>query len=360
MLRCSLAMVLALGLAPFCRAEGRDALLYPTPPGADPTGSTDSTPAVQAALDQGGNVLYFPPGTYRLCGVEIPNTPRLHIFGAGAASRIIQGKCRSPVFRWATASIAYSAQTISDLNFDGTLGQDHTIDTSGTGGLTLRQLSFWNVPAGHDNVHIDGAAGMKEHDTRLIDLQFYSDAKGPRGHAMIGLGSGAADGSIVDTIGNGAFVVDHGLTMAAGNTTQVLTGNHFYNVGIHVLGIEGCSNCQFANNTWDNAQGDVAVITATNSVFSNEHYEAAHWARNALTLVNARANIWQATIWGTQGQGAGYAVQEIGTSDGNIFIGGVINTLRDWAVPIFQFGGLQSYAVHVPGFSAPPAGVGAP
>jgi len=40
--------------------------------GADPTGSTDSTPAVQQAIDQisvqGGGVVYFPPGLYRFDG----------------------------------------------------------------------------------------------------------------------------------------------------------------------------------------------------------------------------------------------------------------------------------------------------
>ena len=85
---------------------------------ADPTGAANSTAAFQNALNSGTKALYVPPGTYKVCGVVIPNTIALHIFGAGTGSQIIQTGCGSSAFSWSTTAMAYPEQTISDLYFE--------------------------------------------------------------------------------------------------------------------------------------------------------------------------------------------------------------------------------------------------
>jgi len=45
--------------------------------GADPTGATDSTVAIQAALDSGGAVIFFPYGTYKIAGGASPSATTL-------------------------------------------------------------------------------------------------------------------------------------------------------------------------------------------------------------------------------------------------------------------------------------------
>ena len=109
--------------------------------GADKTGATSSTSAVQSALNAGVTALYFPPGSYQVCGVVVPSTSHLVIYGNGVASQLVQPSgCSSPIFSWAQTAIAYTEGYIRDLLLDGTSGAADLIDTRGVGGITLQNL----------------------------------------------------------------------------------------------------------------------------------------------------------------------------------------------------------------------------
>ena len=51
--------------------------------GADPTGLTDSTAAIQSAIDSGAGTIFYPDGTYSVDGVSIKSN-QIHL-GSGAA-----------------------------------------------------------------------------------------------------------------------------------------------------------------------------------------------------------------------------------------------------------------------------------
>lgn len=53
--------------------------------GADPTGATDSTAAIQAAVDAGPGTIWFPPGRYRVDGQLTVSTSGTVLLGAGSA-----------------------------------------------------------------------------------------------------------------------------------------------------------------------------------------------------------------------------------------------------------------------------------
>ena len=320
--------------------------------GADRTGATDSSTVVNAVLAAGATDVYFPAGTFKLCNVVLPNTANLIVHGEGPATRIVQGNCGYPVFHWPTSAMAYNAVVISDLWIDATAGNAHSIDTTGHGTVALERLYFNNTPAGYDNIYVNGAASSFTHDVRVIDNRFYSQAGAPNGNAKIEFGPLAADSLVSHNVGNGNFLDAYGVKIDAGAATIVSIQSDFYNVTSRALYVLGCQNCQFSQDVWTTGTGGPnATVTATYSTFAGEQFEGATAGNDALQLVNSVANTFTGTIWGASVTGAGYTVNESGSSNYNIFIGGNLNTLSYWATPPFHFIGAQSYALNVPGYS---------
>jgi len=103
-----------------------DVLAY----GADPTGVTDSTAAIQgAASAAAGGVLYFPPGTYLVSGsstITVPSNTDLR----GNATVKLKNSSNTTNHFWFLGS----GCTVSDLTFDGNY-TNQTFSTSDTRGL---------------------------------------------------------------------------------------------------------------------------------------------------------------------------------------------------------------------------------
>ena len=77
---------MALTKATFSMIEGASANVLDF--GADPTGSTDSTAAIQAALDSGAGSVYLPEGTYLFSTLTVNENTRLH--GASTRTSILK------------------------------------------------------------------------------------------------------------------------------------------------------------------------------------------------------------------------------------------------------------------------------
>ena len=354
------------GSANIAIGSGTDVVTFPTGTAATnlglveippDVGSADGTAAFQAKLNAGATAVYVAPGNHNLCGVVIPNTANLHIFGAGTPSQITQTACGSPVFSWSTAALAYPEQTISDLYFDSTLGTAHTINTSGDGGLTLRSLYFKNTPATFDNIYINGAAATIVHDVALEDILVYASGGGPAGNAFVEFGSLSADSRVIRLIGNGDFLTSYGVKIATGITGLYFSGNHPYNLATNVLYALSCNGCQFIGNTWDNASGgDVVYLNGVNySTFEGDHVEAVNDTFNGINLVNASGNYFNGVVVSPRTTAANMALLESGTSDYNVFDGSGPTIVGDFTAPLFTFVGAHSYATHVAGYA--PLGV---
>lgn len=320
--------------------------------GGDPTGKLDSTPAFNKILATGSTSVYVPPGTYQVCGVKIPHTKLLHIYGAGTASFINHfSACGLPLFYWDTAAMDYSEQTISDLAIEGDGALVNNIETAGEGGLTLRQLYFQGVPLAKANIFVNGV-GVTTHDVLLQNIFSYSSGGSVHGKAVVEFGNLATDSGIDTLISNGAFVVDYGILMDAGTQTIKVTNSHPYNAAINVLKAFNCLACQFSHNTWDNSLQAIASLTGvTNSTFTGDYFEAVNGGQSAIQLINSSGNIFTGAIIGSNGGAGGQAVVESGTSDYNAFRGGNIAAVS-FAAPQYNLIGVHSYTEGVAGYTS--------
>lgn len=158
--------------------------------GADATGATDSTTAIQAAINSGAVAVYVPPGAFKFSTLTIPDTKYFNLFGCGNASILVQTGA-GIVWPTQTGDNYYSEGYIRDLAFDGTAGTSHTINTTYVGGLTLQNLYFNNVPVGYSSIYVNGFTGHSTHDIRLSNIQVYSSTAG---HSGIRFGQHALDG----------------------------------------------------------------------------------------------------------------------------------------------------------------------
>lgn len=102
--------------------------------GADPTGATDSTAAIQAAIDTGDGTIFYPDGTYLVDGVVIKSNQR-HL-GSGAATLTTTGNAFEPQGN-------SSNVIIEDLIFAGTgNGINQSDSTYYSISYTIRNCKF--------------------------------------------------------------------------------------------------------------------------------------------------------------------------------------------------------------------------
>ncbi len=113
--------------------DGADVTSY----GADPTGATDSTAAIQNALNSGKATVYFPNGQYLITkSLVVPATVRRI---EGLFSTIRKGAWINPVIAFFQVNNLNYPFEISHLNFDNTnLGSNIALSVAGTNPFLVR------------------------------------------------------------------------------------------------------------------------------------------------------------------------------------------------------------------------------
>lgn len=131
--------------------------------GADPTGSTDSTAAIIAALAAGGSncAIYLPTGTYKVTSQILINQNRVHIYGDGEYATTIQftPTANSTCFKFEVSGTTINQGSICNLAIrsdDNTYVKTalHFVDLSGYyisnvvigGGVAVGGAGFWTDP----------------------------------------------------------------------------------------------------------------------------------------------------------------------------------------------------------------------
>lgn len=316
--------------------------------GAVGDGVTDDSVAIQAALNSGTLSVVIPDGTFLCDNLLMPATFGFVLRGNGVSSRLKQKSSANPLIRWSTASINYTEGYIKDLAFIGTNGGNNTINTAGVGGLTLQNLYFTDVPTGYSSVYVNGAAATYVHDTRLKNIQIYSNLAGSAG---IRFGALVADTTLDGFVMNGGFTTDYCLLFDSGAVTVRVNNSHPYNAKINVMKMSGSNtNCGFTGVTFDNALSDIIHITSGSlNIFSNCHIQAVKSGYSGVILVNSSNNTLSNTMFDGAVGSLSCAV-ETGTSNGNIIVGGNINLAINFATP-FSLIGAESYAKGLNGYA---------
>ncbi len=308
--------------------------------------SHDDTAAIEGAISSGATAVFIPPSAAgcAFSALTMPTTPGFILFGVGPGSKLIQ--TGSGISWPVNLSIGYYSPTIANLTIDGTAGTGHSIDTSYAGGGTLRNLYFNNVPIGYDSILIDGSSTTYTHDDRVLGVQIYSTTAG---NAGIGLGAHSSDDQIRDLIMNGNFDVGYGVYAADGAQSANIADSHPYNLAHSAFyGAASATtslNFQFSNDTFDNARDDLVVLNNFSSpLLSNDFFEAVQSGKNALTLNNTNGtSILNLSADGVSG--AGYIVDETGTSSQTSIVGGVSDQIGNFNATPFHFNSLDSSTV---------------
>ena len=317
--------------------------------GAIGDGVNDDTAAIQAALNSGAKGIYFPSATY-LCGaITVPNTFGMTLYGDGTSSILKQKAGTGTMVKWSQSSMVYNEQTVKDLTFDGTSGTGHCLDTTGNGGLTLKNIYITNIPVGYSGIYVNGVSPVYTHDIRILGLQIYSNTAG---HSGVRFGPYASDSDLSDLIMNGNFVTNYCIYMDSGALTLTIRNSHPYNASINVMYCAGNnSQCSYSGVVFDNALADIVhLVSSSNCTFTDCYFEAIPSGFIGASLVNTNS-ISFINFRSTATAGAVAAISESGTSDYTIVIGGNISSSLNYT-NIFSFTGANSYARNIPGYSA--------
>src|ERR1700722_13652774 len=133
--------------------------------GADPTGTTDSTTAVQAAqtaaTSAGGGYVYYPPGTYKHGTIQVPGVQHsyqyvgsnVHFMFAGIGTTIlVPNATNTPLFNVNTgtyptaAGVRFVGGFTIQAHASGSTGA--AIDLTGARQFIIEDLSYWDSAKG--------------------------------------------------------------------------------------------------------------------------------------------------------------------------------------------------------------------
>lgn len=293
---------------------------------------TDDTAAFQAALNSGANLVYIPPTnneflSYLVGKLTMPTSTGFVLQGSGSASKITQKAGSGSVITWPVAVgdfMYYPVQTIRDVHFDGSLGNDHIVNTTYVGNVEFLNCSVRNIPTNKSAFYVNGYPTSPVPDNRYThDIYFNScdiinntstPGSGNYGIAGIQLGPYAADIEINELTFNGNFITYNAIAIEAGCGSVHIEGGHIYNTLAAVVSIVNPIDVVRMNGTGiDYSASEVIRAEGTNGLsIQNCRIQAVQSGQNGITLVNcSNTNIGNCNFDGAAG--AVSAVAEIGT-----------------------------------------------
>ncbi len=295
--------------------------------GADPTGTADSTTAINnaiAAVTPLGGTVYLPGGTYKISSaIVLPNTnASVNFIGAGLGTKIVNSTGTSfDMITWANPGSGNMIQTYAivgnfQISQSGAVGSGAEINTQYASSLTLKDILLAGLATTGDGIKIVGNGSIASHDIHISGITGTSTT----GNAVIHMTSTTNDIKVSNIIFEGQFLVKYGFLLDNGLGTVQIQDVHISNFATNVFssgtntGPIQCTNCLF-----DSASNDNTVLNGTtNSAFVNSRFMVAGSTYSSVLLTNASNNQFTNCIFDSGGT-AKYAINETGTSNGNRF-----------------------------------------
>lgn len=240
--------------------------------GADPTGVSDSTSAIQAALTAGaGKVVYFPPGVYKVSSTLTPQAST-HIMGAGStpsssvasSTKILFTSTNTPLF---------------NVNVDKVIIENMQLSQSGTAvsgnyGIIVGTSA---VSGRYDNLLIQGfyvgmdvTGGGGSNDLNRVEIT-NSQSNGFVSHFAQGYWTNC---SAINNKGHGFYFT----TGTGGSSPWVYGGGAFGNGG---WGYYADAEITSIVNVWPNndSQGEIAIVPSYYAAYAGSVVNAVvQWA----------------------------------------------------------------------------------
>lgn len=317
--------------------------------GAKDDGSTDATTAIQNALDMPVSAVEIPPTVtgFRFTSLTMPTTLWFTFFGHGVSSKLIQ---TGTGIKWpVVTNTGYYLQTIRDLFLQGTSGTGNTLDMSYTGGMTVRDIMFWDVPMSYSSLKVDGASDYT-HDTKLIDVQIYHNGTVDGPVAGIELGPKAGDGVIDGFMFSGAFHVSTAILARDGAQSWQISNSHPY--GAKYALFSGTASAATYGFVFTNVRFDFAnqnLVFMQNYIapmFVNCAFEAQVIGTIGVYLQNVKGALFSNSYFNGV-YGSSWAIKEFGTSDYNVVNGASVPYSGNWPTGIVSLTGANSVVTNL-------------
>lgn len=295
--------------------------------GADPTGSADSTAAINnaiGAVTSTGGTVYLPGGTYKISSaIVLPATnASVSLIGSGFGTKIVNSSGTSfDMITWANPGSGNISQVYATVgNFQisqsGATGSGAEINSQYASSLTLKDILLTGIAINGDGIKITGNGSVASHDIHIQGISGTSLT----GNSVIHMTSTTNDIKVSNVIYEGQFLVKYGFLLDSGlGTVQIQDvhasnfANNVFSAGTNTGPIQ-CTNCLF-----DSASTDNTVLNGTtNSTFVNSRFMVAGSGYSSVVLANAVNNQFTNCIFDS-GNTAKYAINETGTSNGNRF-----------------------------------------
>ena len=304
--------------------------------GADPTGTTTSAPAIQAAINaypNGGIELIAPPGSYLIDrSIVFPWTWNLGSFtGSGFGTIFFMEGSSFDMFTWGNPGatlLSLTNMVLSNFSISGSSvsGSGNLINTQYASTIQMRDLFLSNLCTTGNGIAVNGNGSTYSHDIQISNIYFSTLT----GNAVIFMGQFSSDSFIEKVVGNGNFGCNYGLYFSLGAAHHKIANCHAYNhltnalyVGANSSGGHWFSGCRFeAAGILSGLAQDSAVLNgASNCTFTDCQFTYAPSTYSDLKLVNATGNKFANCAFVAAGGVTAYAINETGSSNGNVFNG---------------------------------------
>lgn len=290
--------------------------------GAVGDNATDDTAAINAAIASisgNGGTVFFPPGIYLISStITLPIlTYNLRLLGSGSSSILkMIGATSFDMIKG--GGNGFNFQSIEALSFSGNAltGSGSLIDTAGIGTMRIHKCFFSALPLTGNGIKANGAGVTYNHETRITDC--YIDTT--TGFAGIYCGELSSDSFIDNVVIQGRNGVSYCMYFANGSAHWRVVNCHTYGGAIAGVGIAANGDDLWFSTCFFDTGATVPVVrldSATKCSFTGCHFWGATGSVSLLINNSSRNHFSNCSFEGVAG--LQYAVQEVGTSNYNVF-----------------------------------------
>lgn len=303
--------------------------------GADPTGATDSTAAIQAAINSlpsSGGSIFFPRsgfGGYHVSSPLVIPSGNFYcrLAGEGYSSAIsMVGSGAFDLITWSNpgagaVDVPFTVIENMLLNGNSLAGGGSLINTQYVSDIRMSRLILINIPTTGNGILVQGNGSTYSHEITIEDILVESAT----GAAMLHMAGTSSDSEIDGFIGNGKNGCMAGIVIDAGSSNCTWDNVHTFgcvtnSLNVGAVGAGGNGSHQFTDCTFDTSIADCALLNGSqNCTFDNSKFEFAPATFSNLNLTNASNNKFNNCTFLANSGVTASAINESGTSNSNSF-----------------------------------------